>query len=175
MSFTSCRLVVAISPLFRVSVSCGQKLLVLALLPVERVNSATVQPRVERPPQVGLATQPCGERDVADVDAKAPPQLPQRTQLIELAETVRAIPGRRPRRDDEACRLEVAQHPRRPARLFGGVSYAHEMNLSTFMSRFVLDPSVAVLEPHDIFDLRCGDLDDRRVLDRRHPMDRARL
>ena len=47
----------------------------LALLPVERVHSTPVEPGVQRGPQLGLAPEPVGKRDLVDVDVKAVPEL----------------------------------------------------------------------------------------------------
>src|SRR5206468_5430298 len=128
-SFTSCRRVVAISPLPRVDFSCDEQPLVLALLPVERVHAATVQPGLELGAELGLAPEPRGERDLAEVDAEAPPQLTQRAQLVQLAETVRPVTGACAFGNDQPCRLEVAKHPRRPAGSSRGISNAHGATL----------------------------------------------
>src|SRR5919108_1362348 len=129
-SFTSCLRVVAISPLLLwVGSSCGEQPLVLPLLPVERVDSAAVQPRLERGPQVGLAPEPRREDDVADLDGKAPTELPQRLELVQLAQSVQAVAGGRPVGHDEAGRLEIAEHPSRPARLPCGFSHLHAETL----------------------------------------------
>src|SRR5262245_2635917 len=125
-SFTSCRRVVAISPLLPwVDSSSDEQALVLSLLPVERVDAAPVQPGLQRCTELGLAPEPRCERDLVEVDAIAPPQLAQRPQLVQLAQSVLAVAGARASGDDEPGRLEVAEHPRRPARCLGGVSYAH--------------------------------------------------
>jgi len=57
--------------------SCGEQPFVFSLLPVERVDAASVEPRVDRGPEVGLATKSSCEREVADVDGEARPQLAQ--------------------------------------------------------------------------------------------------
>ena len=67
----------------------------LALLPVERVDSTPVEPGVQRGPQLGLAPEPVGERDLVDVDVEAVAELPQRPQLVELAQAVLAVAGTR--------------------------------------------------------------------------------
>jgi hypothetical protein len=64
----------------------------LSLLPVERVHPAAVKPRVERGPELGLAPEAVGERDFADVDVEAAPELPQRAELVELAQAVLPVP-----------------------------------------------------------------------------------
>src|SRR5215211_304972 len=95
-SLTSCLRVVAISPHFLFDSSCGKKPFMLSLLPVERVDPAAVEPRVER----GLV----------DVDVEAAPELPQRPKLVELAQAVLAVPGTSSPRHDESRGLEVPEH-----------------------------------------------------------------
>src|SRR5262249_45874187 len=124
-SFTSCRRVVAISPLPWVDFSCDEQPLVLALLPVERVDAASVQPALKLGPEVGLAPEPRRERDLAEVDAEPPSQLAQRPQLVQLAQAVLPVARTCALRHDEPGRLEVTKHPRRPARLNSGISNAH--------------------------------------------------
>ena len=42
----------------------------LALLPVERVDSPAMEPGLERGPQVGLTSKALGEGHLADIDAE---------------------------------------------------------------------------------------------------------
>ena len=62
--------------------SCGEQPFVLSLLPVERVDPAAVEPRVERGPQLGLAPEAVGERDLVDVDVEPAPELSQRADAM---------------------------------------------------------------------------------------------
>src|SRR5262245_48085474 len=114
-SLTSCLRVVAISPLLLSIQSCNKKPFMLALLPVERVHAAAVEPRVQRGPQLGLASKTVRERDLADVDVEAAPELPQRPELVELTQAVLAVAGTGSPRHDEPRGLQVPEHPRRPA------------------------------------------------------------
>src|SRR5262245_52847362 len=171
-SLTSCLRVAAITLLW-VESSCGEQPLVLALLPVERVDAAPVQPRRDGGSQVGLAPQACCERDVVDADREALPELPQGAELVQLPQPVGAIARAGPVRDDEAGVLEVAEHPRRPARVSCRGAYTHRHNLTIVVSGF--GATVTILEADDVLEMRCRDLEDRRVLQSLDPVDRARL
>ena len=92
----------------------------------------------------GLAPEARGEGDVGDLDAKAPPELRERAQLVQLAQSVEPVPGAAPARDDEPSPLEVAQHPRRPAGPAGRLADGdrlHAANLNTSVSRLRIVPS----------------------------------
>src|SRR5204863_7767957 len=130
-SFTSCLRVVAIRrSLLWVESSGGEEPLVLALLPVERIDAAAVEPRVERGAEIWLPSQARSEDDVSDLERKPSPQLPQRPELVQLAQVVRAVAGPRPGGDDEPGRLQIAEHPRRPARAFCCLAHAHRKTLT---------------------------------------------
>src|SRR6266480_1322024 len=132
-SFTSCRFVVAIQS----SRLGGQEPLVLALLPVEGGQLVTCQPGLYCRSQLRLALEPSCESDVGELHVVAPAELPQGAELIELEEPVQAIAGPIPPGEDEPCALEVAEHPRRPARLGGGFPHGdsvHPRNLNTSLS-----------------------------------------
>jgi len=85
--------------------SCGEQPLVLSLLPVERLDTASVKPRVDRGAEVGLAAKARCKREVADLDGEALPQVAQRPELIQLPDAIRAVAGLRPRGNDEPGRL----------------------------------------------------------------------
>src|SRR5919205_836662 len=151
-SFTSCRFVVAIqsSP---VAGSGGEQALV-------------------------LAAKPRGEGDVGELDAVPPPQLRERPKLVQLEEAVDAIAACAAGRDDEAGLFQIPEHPRRPPGPRPRVAYRHTLHgayLNTSLSRCgrALAP-VAVLEPDNVVEVRRRDLQDRRVLERRHAMHGAR-
>src|SRR5437867_4331896 len=80
-SFTSCRLVVAIPKLLPLG---GQQPLVLALFPIKRSQLAPGEPAVDRGSQLRLVAKPSRERQLAQLDAKAAPQLFERAQLVQL-------------------------------------------------------------------------------------------
>src|SRR5918998_327099 len=114
--------------------SGGQQPLVLALLPVERLDADAVEPRVHCSAKRGLAPEPSGERELAEIDGEAPAQHLQRLQLVQLAKSVRAVAAARAGRDDQARAFEVAEHPRRPAgpaRGFSDRQPIHGSNLTT--------------------------------------------
>src|SRR6187431_82408 len=113
-SFTSCRCVVAINPLFELVVCCqvsgcvdGEQALVLALLPVDPGGERLVGPRDVRPCEPGLdrraerrlASEPKRELELDELDVVALPQLGERVQLVQLADAVAPIARRAPGRD----------------------------------------------------------------------------
>ena len=53
------------------------------------------EPAVDRRAELGLAPQPDGESDVADAEAEAAPELGERAKLVQLAQAVLAVAGRR--------------------------------------------------------------------------------
>ena len=170
-SLTSCLRVVAISPLLLCDSSCGQEPFMLALLPVERVDAAAVEPGVERGPQRRAR----GEG--ASANATSPMSTRKRRRSCRSARSwlssrrpYAAVAGTRALRDDEPGGLEVPQHPRRPARPLRCLSDAHRQNLTTTVSRF--DAAVLVLEADDVLELRRRHLEDRRVLERLDAVDR---
>src|SRR3954469_20253825 len=131
-SFTSCLFVVAMCPF---SFSGGQKPLMLSLLPFDPEagsdrGQATVarpqdrgeivragEPVVDGAPELWLAAQPRREHEVRDLEVEGPPQLGERPELVQLAKAVTPVAGRGAARDDEPEALEIAEHPRRPARV----------------------------------------------------------
>ena len=118
-----------------------------------------------------------GERDVGELDAEAGAQLAQRAELVQLADAVHAVAARPPRGNDESCVLEIAEHPGRPARLpcRRADGQLHRRNLTTFTSRFARAlAAVGVLEPDDVVEVGGRDLENPRVLDAGHAVDRAR-
>src|SRR5262249_61829833 len=106
-----------------------------------------------------------------EIASKPPARLAKRPQLVQLEQPIPAVAGGGCTRHAERRLFEVAEHPRRPARVRGSRAdgeLIHRENLNTSVSRFAraLAP-VAILEPHDVVKLRGGDLHDRRVLERR--------
>src|SRR5207237_9245490 len=93
----------------------GERPLLLPLLPFEGRELCPGEPRLDRGAQVRLTPEPGREGDVGELDPEAPPQIAERTQLVQLEEAVEPVAGRRPIRNDERGRFEVAQHARRPA------------------------------------------------------------
>src|SRR4051812_3514437 len=129
MSFTSCRLVVAMNPSVwsRGSVVVGssgsgsEQALLLALLPFDPRGAGIAggEPGVDGAPQLGLAPQPSRESEIRELDAEAAPQLAQGAEAVQLPQAVLAIPGGGAPRGHEAGVLEGTQHPRRPTGLYG--------------------------------------------------------
>src|SRR5439155_22181013 len=122
MSLMSYRLVAAMNLLSswsdpRTCPLGGQEPLVLALLPVDPGAGVGggCEPAVHRLSQLRLTAQARDERELVELDAKPPPQLTERAQLVQIAEAVDAIAGGSAPRYDEPLPLEVAQHARRPA------------------------------------------------------------
>ena len=76
----------------------------LSLLPVERVDAAAVEPRVERAAQLRLAAEPGGERDLADLDLRSGAGAAQRAELVQLPQAVQPVAGAAFARDDEPGR-----------------------------------------------------------------------
>src|SRR5207245_2497118 len=95
------------------------------------------EPAVDRGAKLGLAAQPRREGDVADPDAEPAPQLGERAELVQLAQAVETVAGRRPRRDDEPRLLEIAEHPGGPAGAGRGVTdleRIHRLDLNRAVS-----------------------------------------
>ena len=57
--------------------SRGEQPLVFSLLPVERVEAASVEPRIDRGPEVGLAAKASCKSEVAELDGEANSQVAQ--------------------------------------------------------------------------------------------------
>src|SRR5436190_21206983 len=175
-SFTSYRFVVAMDSFPRLR--DFEKTFVLALLPLDpRQVVGAGEPAVDGLAERRLAPEPRREDQVGDLAVEPRPQIGQRAELVQLAQAVRAVAGGRPARHDEAEALEVAQHPRRPARplcRLPHVQTGHEPNLTTDMSGFGRAlPAVLVLEAHNVLEVRRRDLEDGCVLERRDPVDGA--
>ena len=119
----------------------------LALLPFDPVRFARTlgghggagEPVLDGGTQPCIAPQADDERDVVELDVEALPKLREPAEKRELLRLVPAVAGGAPRGDDEPGRLEVAEHPRRPAGLRGsladGVGGHFPTNLTTVMSR----------------------------------------
>ena len=84
------------------SASGGEQPFVLALFPLDPGASSPGEPAVDRGPELGLAAEPRGERDVADPEAEARAQLGERAKLVQLAQAVEPVAGGAAPRDDEA-------------------------------------------------------------------------
>jgi len=85
-----------------------------------------------------LAPEPCGERDIRDLDVEAPAELGQRAKLVQLAQPVEPVARDAPPRDDEARPLEITEHPGRPAGAesrFANGRRVHARDLNTAVSR----------------------------------------
>src|SRR5689334_6378308 len=90
----------------------------LSLLPLDPAEIVrTGEPVVDGTPQLGLTAQPRREHEVGDLEIECPPQLGERPELVQLPEAVTPVAGRGAARDDEPEALEIAEHPRRPARV----------------------------------------------------------
>src|SRR3954454_24992465 len=136
MSFTSCRLVVAIQsfPL----VLGDEQSLVLSLFPVEGREFGACEPGVDGSAEVRLAPQSRSECHVGELDLELLPEPPERAELVQLEQAVGAVSGGSPARDDETGALQVTEHSRRPARpgsrLADRGRIPHGSNLNTAMS-----------------------------------------
>jgi len=98
----------------------------------------TGQPAVDRRAKLGLAPQPRGERDVSDAEPETATQLGERAKLVQLAQSIEAVPGLGPGGDDEPGLLEVAEHPGGPAGAGGrgaDVKRIHPRDPNTPVSR----------------------------------------
>ena len=79
----------------------------LALFPIECRDIGPGEPGIDRSSELGLAPQPCRERELPELDAEAAPQLLQRAKLVDLEQPVSAVAGRRAARNDQTCALEA--------------------------------------------------------------------
>ncbi len=101
------------------------------------------EPAVDRGAELGLPAQPRREGDVTDPEAEAAPQLGERAELVQLAQAVEPVAGRRARRDDEPGLLEIAEHARGPAGACGrvrDVERIHRLDLNRAVSRLAPQP-----------------------------------
>ncbi len=97
-----------------------------------------------RPRSVGLAPEPQGERELVELDAEAVPEVSQVPELVQLADAVEPIAGRRSGRHDETRVLEVAEHSRRPPeRRCLADRDRSTRNLTTLVSRWFAPRSAA--------------------------------
>jgi len=72
----------------------GEKSFVLALFPFqEGCVVDTGQPAVDRRAKLGLAPQPRGKGDVRDAEPETSPQLGEGAKLVQLAQSIEAVPG----------------------------------------------------------------------------------
>jgi hypothetical protein len=107
----------------------GQQLLVLVLLPAQPVAGGHLvgtlglglEPRLHRTAHVVVAAQAKREADVPEAELVLGEQLAKGPQALELGGPVEPVARRRARRIDQADALDVAEHPRRPARGLGSL------------------------------------------------------
>src|SRR4026208_980640 len=92
----------------------------LALLPIERVDTAAVQPRVDGGAELWGTPHAERKRHPGQLAAEPAAQLPQRPELVQLPEPVETVPGLGPPRLAEAPGLPGPPAPRRPPRAGGG-------------------------------------------------------
>src|SRR5205085_3211201 len=114
-SLTSNRFVVAMVPFS--SWSGGEERLVLALLPFECCEVGAGEPALDRGAKRRLALEPGCEGHIRELEPETLPQVAERAELVQLAEAVESVTGRRALRDDERRGFEVPQHAGRPAGL----------------------------------------------------------
>ena len=75
----------------------------LALFPLDPGEVVDAgEPAVDGRAELGLASEPRSEDEVADLEAKRPPELGERPELVQLAEPVEPVAARGAAGDDEA-------------------------------------------------------------------------
>ena len=109
----------------------------LALLPFERIELGAREPGVDRRAKRGVTPEPCSEDDVRQLDPEPAEQVSEGAELVHVAEAVLAVPARRALRRHKPVALDVAEHPRRPARLLrrpADREVIHGSNINTCVS-----------------------------------------
>src|SRR5581483_3832534 len=119
--------------------------LVLSLLPLDPGEVVgRREPGFDPAAELRLPPQARREGELGELDAEAPTQLPQRAELVQLAQAVEPVARRAAPRQDEPGLLEVAEHPRRPAGLGSGAGHGeavHDANPITAVLRLRLRPA----------------------------------